>query len=1420
MPSKVIRLSKVARELNIGISFIVDLLASKSIYIDSNPNTKLDEETYKVVINEIQGKKSNAILDQYPVGNKIVGRIIKKIEPGTIFILIHHDITATISVLDISWNLARAEMIYQSYQIGDEVTAFIIDSCEEAKHIRLSLKDFSLRPSETKAWKSIKLGNILKGEIIENLPNKKIVKLENELFGILKKNDDYQGDEFQVVKKDSEKNIISLSTPTEHGVREEQFTKEKQLSAEIEVINEDLLSLESFKNSLYADFTDEEEINFMEHAFETVPELFSKQLFLSNNIILNFEFNSRAWDSFQSQIVPSLIDKIAEDKNDISEAIEQIEKQSFWINLSTKKYDEKDYFTIYNDSINFYGSIDEIDSEACQFTVFTISSDRKNNIAGVGQKYAAKNGSFLLKNGIVISPPERTIPTESYQNQYRIYDQLKIKTESFQRIEKLKVETGEIIKSEGEALKIFDKFLEYQEDYIKSNQPEPVKIDNDKLKRTHGSEYITWVLPSDVYDYLNDEEEYVFLDLREKIKSSKQNKEYEFKKIGTGKAFEKDGLWILSVEDSLPLDEVKELFIQKKASVTQFQLQREIIRDFFDKKLKLDHVENLLVRPEKIKAPLINDVNFKNEFLQKTEKDYPDNNQVKAVKKAIGNQNIFLIQGPPGTGKTTVISEVVEQLVAEKKKILVASQTHVAVDNVLEKLASSEELSLLRVGPISKISDNLKQYHTSEQIKNYKQDFLTFIDVQDEIIKKFIDKVEIGEIKKYIKESSANYSKTLLEKLSGDHYSLFGLLKEEREVIDAKSISQVLQKWKADVESGLQEIIAPILFGSVDVVFATCIGIKSHSEFKDSEFKFDTVIIDEAGKANLAESLVAISMAKNIILVGDQMQLPPYMDSNLIDPNIEGSFPNSKYGKNFSFKDIEHALKTSFFEFLVNRIKGGGFPKENLEKLNYQHRMHPNIGMFVSKSFYDGDVNMGEKTHLNKIDLPKPFDKEITFINTSSYIDPYEKSDGYSATNRSEAETIVQNVLPLLLKEGVAVSQVAIIAPYKSQVALIQNEIESSRNHLMINISVSTLDSFQGMEFDVIIFSFTRSASPYQENKKVGFLDDARRLNVAFSRAKKKLILVGNESTLTRKSSHFDKFFDYTGLFKNLINLSKTPEAGRYCEITDFKELCSPYERFKEKHPLKSIASGVIKSIATYGIFVTVDSFDGLVHKSNLSHRVIKNINDLFEVDQEIKVKVIGFNDKKQKVELGIKQLNIISDTDFKKRNPINSRTEGFITNIANYGFFVNIEGHEGLVHKTNIPNKMRDQISKHFTPDQKVMVKILDYNENLSRISLALNTPSVQKEIEAFKEVKSKYCKNLLITCPVKNVVKSGVFVEIEEGLDGIIHISQLDPNKRNNLKLNYPLGKEVSVIVTNYNDGKKIIELSESLALLKLKK
>ena len=138
----------------------------------------------------------------------------------------------------------------------------------------------------------------------------------------------------------------------------------------------------------------------------------------------------------------------------------------------------------------------------------------------------------------------------------------------------------------------------------------------------------------------------------------------------------------------------------------------------------------------------------------------------------------------------------------------------------------------------------------------------------------------------------------------------------------------VLERWIDSIQGEYETLLKPLIYGNVDVVFATCIGIKTDQVFKYSSIKFDTVIIDEAGKANIAESLVAMELGEKVILVGDQMQLPPYIDSTLIDEKDADSFPRSKFGSNFPVDDIKEALKTSFFEFMINRIDKGEFPKE------------------------------------------------------------------------------------------------------------------------------------------------------------------------------------------------------------------------------------------------------------------------------------------------------------------------------------------------------------------------------------------------------------------------------------------------------------------------------------------------------------
>lgn len=783
----------------------------------------------------------------------------------------------------------------------------------------------------------------------------------------------------------------------------------------------------------------------------------------------------------------------------------------------------------------------------------------------------------------------------------------------------------------------------------------------------------------------------------------------------------------------------KGFYIDKRISKKQFQIQREIIQDFLEKKIKIDHIEALLVKPEKVKTPILKPIEFKNVDLARTEKEDSTNNQVKAVKKAVGNQNIFLIQGPPGTGKTTVIAEIIQQLVEKGEKVLVSGQNHVAVDNVLEKLSQFPNLNLLRVGNPDRIDKQLLKYCIDNLVEDYKVDFKVFISNQLLIIEEYLRGKGIGQenqelkrtLNKFVNSLVVNYG-VLKEVYKQRHFILLDSI-TELTAKELKETNELLRKWIEDSNNEYEILLKPLIYNSIDVVFATCIGIKSDEVFKEKNFKFDTVIIDEAGKANIAESLVAIELGQKVILVGDQKQLPPYIDSSLIDNANDLSFPKSNYGLEFLEEEILHALKSSFFEFIVNRINAEQFPKDNMEMLNYQHRMHPNIGEFVSSSFYDGKVKMGNRTNLNRIEMPSPFNKEVVFFDTSNSKNPFEQNDGFSAKNNTEAETISEIILPKLFENEVSPSNIAIIAPYKSQVANIKNYINRSESCKFKNIDVSTLDSFQGKEYDIIVFSFTRSPdhnkAPIEKGKrkyaKVGFLDDARRLNVAFSRAKKKLILIGNSKTLTDYRSHFDKVFNYTELFRTLVKLSNKEEIGNFINVADLYDFKSPFELFCEKYKEGDSTVGKFKSVGKsqkgiFGLFITIDGMDCLLPYSMMPKHLKENPDSLI-ASAEIDVLIFSIDIDNMRVTLKINEKKPIVvnknerwETTIKKYKKGDLLT-GTIEKEVNFGYFIKIDtGLEGLLHKNNILKGKLPQVN------ETIQVKIIKIDFEKKQIAFS----------------------------------------------------------------------------------------------------
>lgn len=1324
-----LRLSKAARKLNIGISTITDILYQYGFEITASPNTKITEEQFQILLKHFSIKKEvekKNVSNEFERGTVIETQIKKIINPSLLILNFTPEKKAYLELKNLAWNVARAENTFHNLKEKDTIQVVILEN--NSKYVVVSRKHLIPKPHETDDWQKLETGQQIKGSIQEILINKIIIRTEHDFYGIANisianENTFIVGQEFNFIlsKKDELTQFLILNIE----VDEETVEEEPIIREDYQPQDSELISLQNFKKSTYYSFSDKKDKEDIERFFAYDNKLFSSAISLKDKLYLSFGFNTPAWENdFKNSLLPYLNDGTSE-----KEALRFLGNQKYWIRINSwiDRNDNsiKNNWILFNEEILLSGfALSETDE--CDFIITKLSIKRTKKKSSKSKEFNLRQGTFLLNSGITVLSPFDSKPVGFSQKSSFI--QIQNKVIAFQILNKLKKVTGAILRDEGLSIAIFDKFLEYQEAIERKGKDNSrIKIETYK-KIPHTKTNIAIEVETEIDDLFGGEnDENLLISIKTEEKSHKEKEETEL--VWFSDAFvesSNDKTKIHIIEQDKPLELLNNgFFVERKVSLRQFQVQREVIKDFFDKRLKLDHIESLLVRPEKITPPLEPDLEYINNLLKETEKKQPKNNQAKAVKKAVGNKNIFLIQGPPGTGKTTVIAEVVEQLVKQGEKVLVTSQTHIAVDNVLEKVAKDNSLTCIRLGNTQRIKDNLLSYQIDNLIDVYSVDFEKLIETNISLTNYLI---EVGSnynfnevrdnLKKTIIEKSNSYTESFRDVLLQKNYDFLEMLSNTSSH-SLSGIINLLSEWKNNVQHEKEVLIKPLLYKSVDVVFATCIGVRTDKELNEYGLKFDTVIIDEAGKANISESLAAISMAKKVILVGDQMQLPPYIDGSLLDEKEIDSFPNSKYGHRFLKEDIQHALKTSFFEFLINRINKKQFPEQNKELLNYQHRMHPHIGEFISDSFYEGQVKMGEHTYKNTLKMPTPFDKEVVFINTSSAQNPFESFDGFSAKNDSEAFCISSIIVPRLLDAGLTPKDFAVIAPYKSQVSHIRKALKDNNQNSHL-IDVSTLDSFQGMEFDVIVFSFTRSASPAQKNKKVGFLDDARRLNVAFSRAKKKLILVGNSETLTDSRSHFDSLFNYTGLFSKLVELSKNDKIGNFVELTDYSDLKSPFELFVEKHEKGSIVEGRIKWIENYGAFVSLGNVDGLIYISDLSWGKITHPDEVVTVNQEVKVKILDYNSEKKQISLGLKQALPDPWNNFNYSS--GERIIGEIENIVDYGLFIELtKGITGLLHISNIPLKMRFNLKQNFKVGMPVYVIIHQIKKEKKQISLKL---------------------------------------------------------------------------------------------------
>jgi DNA polymerase III delta prime subunit len=450
--------------------------------------------------------------------------------------------------------------------------------------------------------------------------------------------------------------------------------------------------------------------------------------------------------------------------------------------------------------------------------------------------------------------------------------------------------------------------------------------------------------------------------------------------------------------------------------------------------------------------------------------------QRRALVGASRSRDLFLIQGPPGTGKTTVIAALLRYFTTERgARVLLTSKGHRAVDNALDRLGSGD-LHVLRLGQAGKVSGAGQEVRLADVVSDAERDVP----------------------RRHLAARTALHDR--VESLADASASLGpGRLTRSQ----AARALAALRDWGRLLEQ--PGALAELLVETADVVAATAIGVNSGRDGAGTaELDFDVVIVDEAGQAQLTDLIVPLSRAPIVILVGDQQQLPPYLDDDLLR-RCQGQGLDTAW------------LEQSIFEYLWERV-----PASHRTRLDMQFRMPHVIADFLSTAFYDGELASAPARHGGGA-VCELFRSPVVFVDTSELADRGETAMSPGFVNRCEAR-LVADIVASLPDRYRAGEGLGVIAPYGAQVAAARQALAAAlglapRDAWLFD-NVATVDSFQGQERDVIVVSLTRSNA----DGAVGFVSDLHRLNVTVSRAREQLVIVGDLSTLSAAGGGFAGF--------------------------------------------------------------------------------------------------------------------------------------------------------------------------------------------------------------------------------------------------------------------------------------------------------
>ena len=395
------------------------------------------------------------------------------------------------------------------------------------------------------------------------------------------------------------------------------------------------------------------------------------------------------------------------------------------------------------------------------------------------------------------------------------------------------------------------------------------------------------------------------------------------------------------------------------------------------------------------------------------------------IEKAVNSKNLFCLMGPPGTGKTTAIVEIILQTMKmnNKSKIAICSETHIAVDNAIERLLFETQkrnlyYSIMRYENFKNSEDN-EVYNIcfDNYIEHWKKNIILDYD------KNFCDKL-FAEFEENIKNKKRNH------KYICDNASIVGVTCNQ------------MARFK------IEELDSP----------------------------YDLIIIDEVSKNTLPEILIPASFARKVILVGDPKQLPPVFCRQEIE----------------TMKEIDINLQDELISnSIVDKLFANVDKNTMFGMLDVQYRMEAGIGDLVSKYFYNGELKNGTDYTKDDSIYWLDYNTNKLFPNSNTSKELY---------NTIEADIINNSIESLNLESNVSV---AVITPYKRQKLELKRKIKNNEKLKHLNIEIDTIDAFQGKEADIVYFSVTRNTG------SVRFFSDIKRLNVAVSRTKSKLYIVG-----------------------------------------------------------------------------------------------------------------------------------------------------------------------------------------------------------------------------------------------------------------------------------------------------------------------